>query len=108
VFFWIRFVEDKTLAALHVAFSRCEKQHLFLSVFPMFVPSLSWQNDRFYIQMAQKCRFSQGLAREDLRTGFDPKGRCGNIFFGRAVLYFAPFNPNICEDRLGTSIGNVE
>jgi NAD(P)H-flavin reductase len=29
--FWIRFVEDKTLAALHVAFSRCEKQHLFLS-----------------------------------------------------------------------------
>jgi hypothetical protein len=26
----------------------------------MFVPSLSWQNDRFYIQMAQKCGFSQG------------------------------------------------
>ena len=25
----------------------------------MFVPSLSWQNDRFYIQMAQKCRFSR-------------------------------------------------
>jgi hypothetical protein len=25
----------------------------------MFVPSLSWQNDRFYIEMAQKCRFSQ-------------------------------------------------
>ena len=24
----------------------------------MFVPSLSWQNDRFYIKMAQKCRFS--------------------------------------------------
>jgi len=27
----------------------CEKRHLFLSAFPMFVPSLSWQNDRFYI-----------------------------------------------------------
>ena len=25
----------------------------------MFVPSLSWQNDRFYIKMEQKCRFSQ-------------------------------------------------
>ena len=25
----------------------CEKRHLFLSGFPMFVPSLSWQNDRF-------------------------------------------------------------
>jgi hypothetical protein len=25
----------------------------------MFVPSVSWQNDRFYIQMAQKYRFSQ-------------------------------------------------
>jgi hypothetical protein len=28
----------------------------------MFVPSLSWQNDRFYIQMAQKDRFSQANA----------------------------------------------
>jgi 4-aminobutyrate aminotransferase len=27
----------------------CEKRHLFLSAFPMFVPSLSWQNDRLYI-----------------------------------------------------------
>ena len=27
----------------------CEKRHLFLSAFPMFVPSLSWQNDRSYI-----------------------------------------------------------
>jgi len=27
----------------------------------MFVPSLSWQNDRFYINMAQKCRLSQGF-----------------------------------------------
>ena len=25
----------------------CEKRHLFLSAFPMFVPSLSWQNGRF-------------------------------------------------------------
>eukprot|EP01046_Picozoa_sp_COSAG06_P042986 COSAG06_NODE_5561_length_3401_cov_2306.993640_3_plen_268_part_00 len=30
----------------------------------MFVPSLSWQNDRFCIQMAQKCRFSQVRKRE--------------------------------------------
>ena len=30
---------------------RCEKMaSLFLSAFPMFVPSLSWQNDHFYIQ----------------------------------------------------------
>jgi hypothetical protein len=26
-----------------------EKTASFLSAFPMFVPSLSWQNDRFYI-----------------------------------------------------------
>jgi hypothetical protein len=31
----------------------------FFWVFPMFVPSLSWQNVRFYIEMAQKRRFSQ-------------------------------------------------
>ena len=29
----------------------------FLSGFPMFVPSLSWQNHYFYIYMAQKDRF---------------------------------------------------
>jgi hypothetical protein len=39
--------------------SGVRKTASFLSVFPMFVPSLSWQNDRFYIYMAQKCRFSQ-------------------------------------------------
>ena len=34
----------------------------------MFVPSLSWQNVRFYIQMAQKCRFAQDAEgpRDDL------------------------------------------
>ena len=31
----------------HANDQRCEKRHLFLSAFPMFVPSLSWQNDRF-------------------------------------------------------------
>ena len=64
----------------------CEKRHLFwiatqtlhtkpaetrpfLSAFPMFVPSLSWPNDRFYIEMAQKCRFSQAtVAPEAART----------------------------------------
>jgi hypothetical protein len=31
----------------------------------MFVPSLSWQNDRFYVSMAsQNCRFSQGIFEE--------------------------------------------
>jgi hypothetical protein len=39
--------------------SGVRKTASFLSAFPMFVPSLSWQNDRFYIYMAQKCRFSQ-------------------------------------------------
>eukprot|EP01046_Picozoa_sp_COSAG06_P080143 COSAG06_NODE_27474_length_592_cov_1.458418_2_plen_138_part_01 len=33
------------------------KNALFVSTFPMFVPSLSWQNDRFYISIAQKGRF---------------------------------------------------
>jgi hypothetical protein len=38
----------------------CEKRH-FSGVFPMFVPSLSWQNVGFSIvYIAQKCRFSQG------------------------------------------------
>jgi hypothetical protein len=27
---------------------------VFECAFPMFVPSLSWQNDRFYVEMAQK------------------------------------------------------
>jgi hypothetical protein len=27
----------------------------------MFVPSLSWQNDRFYIYMAQQYRFGQAI-----------------------------------------------
>jgi hypothetical protein len=27
----------------------------------MFVPSLSWQDDRFYIPIAQKWRFSQAI-----------------------------------------------
>jgi|EP01046_Picozoa_sp_COSAG06_P034316 hypothetical protein len=34
----------------------------------MFVPSLSWQNDRFYIKMAQKCRFLAGM-RPNASTG---------------------------------------
>ena len=35
--------------------------HLFWSGFPMFVRSLSWQDDRFYIPIAQKWRFSQAI-----------------------------------------------
>ena len=34
----------------------CEKTALF-GVFPIFVPSLSWQNDSFNLKMAKKCRF---------------------------------------------------
>jgi hypothetical protein len=32
----------------------CKKAASFLSAFPMFVPSLSWQKDHFYIQMASQ------------------------------------------------------
>jgi hypothetical protein len=32
------------------------KNAIFFGVFPMFVPSLSWQNDRFSIKIAQKWR----------------------------------------------------
>jgi hypothetical protein len=39
------------------AVESCGKAGLFLSAFPMFVPSLSWQNDHFYTKMAQKDRF---------------------------------------------------
>jgi hypothetical protein len=31
------------------------KNGIFFGVFPMFVPSLSWQIDRFYTYMAPKC-----------------------------------------------------
>ena len=34
-----------------------ENATLFLSAFPVFVPSLSWSNDAFCIEMAQKWRF---------------------------------------------------
>jgi hypothetical protein len=44
---------------------------LFLSAFPMFVPSLSWQNDRFYIKTAQKCRFLAGSFASDVRHSSD-------------------------------------
>jgi hypothetical protein len=37
------------LAASAVAVAAGCGKRLFLSAFPMFVPSLSWQNDRFYI-----------------------------------------------------------
>ena len=32
----------------------------------MFVPSLSWQNDRFYVQMAKKRRFLINYLRVDV------------------------------------------
>ena len=38
---------------------RCGKRFFLSAAFPMFVPSLSWQNDRFYILMAHKSRFLQ-------------------------------------------------
>jgi hypothetical protein len=51
------------------------KNAIFFAVFPMFVPSLSWQNDRFDTLIAQKWRFSQDIRR--------PEARCGKrlIFF---------------------------
>ena len=49
--FWGWAREQKFLAGGEAAIlPRYEKRHLFLS-FPMFVPSLSWQNDRFYISV---------------------------------------------------------
>jgi hypothetical protein len=39
-------------------YSSLRKTVVFVLSFPMFVPSLSWQNDAIYIKMAQKCRFS--------------------------------------------------
>jgi len=48
--------------------------HLFLSAFPMCVLSLSWQNVRFYIQMAHKCRFSQAFAAAQKIRAKDPSG----------------------------------
>jgi hypothetical protein len=52
------------------------KNAIFFAVFPMFVPSLSWQNDRFDTLIAQKWRFSQGIRR--------PEARCGkrHLFLG--------------------------
>jgi hypothetical protein len=39
----------------------------FLSAFPMFVPSLSWQNDHFYIKSGQKVPFCRtALTREEV------------------------------------------
>jgi hypothetical protein len=66
----------------------------------MFVPSLSWQNDRFYIEIAQKWRFSQELsavpAQEHCGAG------AGNAFF--LNLHFSLMRkPIVCENRLWTN-----
>jgi hypothetical protein len=38
--------------------SACKKTSLsFLSALPIFVPSLCWQNDHFYLKTDKKCRF---------------------------------------------------
>jgi hypothetical protein len=64
----------RRLAAAHLAARgtcRCEKRHVFfLSAFPMFVPSLSWQNDRFlYTNGISKMLFFAGDFRgAGLRT----------------------------------------
>eukprot|EP01046_Picozoa_sp_COSAG06_P004394 COSAG06_NODE_182_length_20899_cov_89.175048_27_plen_207_part_00 len=56
----------------------CELHALFLH-FPMFVPSLSWQNDRFYTSIAQKGHFSQrGAHSAGCGDGrYDPCGDYG-------------------------------
>jgi hypothetical protein len=51
-----------------------ENASLFLSAFPMFVPSLSWQNHRFYIKMAQKWRFCLTSIRPGRNTRIAPSG----------------------------------
>jgi hypothetical protein len=57
---------------------RGAKNAVFFGVFPMFVPSLSWQNDRFYIKMRIvgtlflsfrfSCRWNTIICHDRLRT----------------------------------------
>jgi hypothetical protein len=45
---WV--ADAANLRTLHLDSNSGKKNGaLFLSAFPMFVPSLSWQNDRFYV-----------------------------------------------------------
>ena len=50
-------MKPSTTCRLSFGRPSCKKTVPFLSAFPMFVPSLSWQSEHFYIQMAQKDRF---------------------------------------------------
>jgi hypothetical protein len=45
---WEAFGES-VIGIHHMSCKSVRKTHIFLSAFPMFVPSLSWQNDRFYM-----------------------------------------------------------
>ena len=53
----------------------CEKTVLVFEFPPMFVPSLSWQNDHFYVQMVPKdAFFSPGRSRS--ASSAPPLSRC--------------------------------
>ena len=58
VFFLAERTWDCTRSTWRFSTTPLPKTHLFFSSFPMSVPSLSWQNDRFCTKMAQKRRFS--------------------------------------------------
>ena len=55
---WFPMKEDYGQAIL----SLCAKTVTLFSAFPVFVPSLSWQIDRFYINLAQKGACSAGAS----------------------------------------------
>jgi hypothetical protein len=94
----------RRLAAAHLAARgtcRCEKRHVFfLSAFPMFVPSLSWQNDRFFNKWHLKnAVFRRGFSRSwtpDV-NGFTM--RCEHKqtpFFGVLFSHFSCVNWQSC------------
>jgi hypothetical protein len=91
------------------------KNGIFFLSFPYVCPEPVLANDRFYIQMAQKCCFSQGAFRSTFITARRHRQtsqrhqtcRCRSGFFSLPVVYTKP-RLYICQDRLGTNIGNVE
>ena len=99
----------------HAIEAKVRKTASFFLSFPYVCPEPVLANDRFYIQMAQKCRFSQGAFRSTFITARRHRQtsqrhqtcRCRSGFFSLPVVYTKP-RLYICQDRLGTNIGNVE
>ena len=85
-----------------------------LSTFPMFVPSLSWQNDRFYMQMAQKGRFfpQEAFSTIAVTKNFvgsphiDVRKKRSFIDLNIKAIYIS--KRSFYQDRLGTNIGKPQ